>query len=153
MLGMKAAAAMALILLFTMGGFYLYYQDTQKRMAVLLENNAKLETAVQTNEQTITSLQNSYASANAELTRVNKAFADARAQNNELSDRLAKHEIGMLAAKKPQLVEGIVNKASDKALRCFEIISGSPLTEKEKGAKDAQSFNSECPWLWTGTTP
>lgn len=153
MLGMKAAAVMAMILLFTMGGFYVYYQDTQKKMAVLIENNAKLETAVQTNEQAISSLQNSVASANAELTRVNKAFAEARVQNRELTDRLAKHEIGMLAANKPGMVEGIINKASDKALRCFEIISGSPLTEQEKGAKDAKSFNSECPWLWTGTTP
>lgn len=153
MLGMKAAAVMAMILLFTVGGFYVYYQDTQKRIATLVENNAKLEIAVQTNEEAISSLKTSIASANAELTRVNKAFAEARTQNRELTDRLAKHEIGMLAAKKPAMVEGIINKASDKALRCFEIMSGSPLTEQEKGAKDAKSFNSECPWLWTGVTP
>lgn len=151
MMGMKIAAVMAMLLLFVMGGFYAYYQDTQKRMSVLIENNAKLETGIKMNEEAIASLNSSIASSNAELMRVNKAFSEARAQNRELTDRLAKHEIGMLAANKPGLVENIINGASDKALRCFEIMSGSPLTEEEKGAKDAKSFNSECPWLWPST--
>lgn len=151
MMGMKIAAVMAMLLLFVMGGFYAYYQDTQKRMSVLIENNAKLETGIKMNEEAIASLNSSIASSNAEVMRVNKAFSEARAQNRELTDRLAKHEIGMLAASKPGLVENIINGASDKALRCFEIMSGSSLTEEEKGAKDAKSFNSECPWLWPST--
>ena len=39
------------------GGFVLYYKDTQNRLKVLQENNAKLETAVQTQSQTIDVLQ------------------------------------------------------------------------------------------------
>jgi chromosome segregation ATPase len=152
-MGMKIAAVMAMLLLFMTGAFYLYYNDTQKRMTTLIENNAKLETGIKMNEEAIASFKSSIASANAELTRVNTAFTESRAQNRELTDRLAKHEIGMLAAKKPGLVENIINEASVKALRCFEIISGEPLTDKEKGAKDGKDFNSECPWLWVTITP
>ena len=43
------------------GGFVLYYKDTQNRLKVLQENNAKLETAVQTQSQTIDVLNNSEA--------------------------------------------------------------------------------------------
>ena len=35
---------------------YLYYKDTQQRIAILTENNAKLETVVQISEQSIATL-------------------------------------------------------------------------------------------------
>ncbi len=60
-----------------MGGIgYWYYNDTQERIAILNENNAKLEIAVETNEAALESLQTSYASAQAENTRLNDAYAD-----------------------------------------------------------------------------
>ena len=152
-MGMKIAGIMAVLLLAISASFYWYYSNSQERIAILLQNNAKLEIAVQTNEQTIASLKANIESINATLTRVNSAFSDTRVENRQLVDRLAKHELVVLAATKPVLVEGIINNASDKALRCFELLSGSPLTDKEKDAKNAKSFNSECPWLWVSITP
>lgn len=152
-MGMKFAGIMAVLLLAMSVSFYWYYNNSQERIAILLQNTAKLEIAVQTNEQTISSLRSDIESINNTLTGVNTAFSTSREENRQLIDRLAKHELGVLAASKPALVEGIVNKASDKALRCFELLSGSPLTDKEMDAKDAKSFNSECPWLWVSITP
>lgn len=151
MMGFKIAGIIGLVLLVATGGFYLYYKDTQQRMQALAESNAKLSMGIQINEKTIDSLNSSIDSAHAELSRVYKAFSDAQMRNRQLVDRLSEHEIGKLASKKAKLVENVVNNASQKASRCFEIISGSPLTDQEKGAKDAKSFNSECPWLWPGT--
>ena len=130
------------------GAFYWYYTDSQSRIATLQSNNAKLETAVQTNEQAIASLKENNAKANAELTRINSEFQKAREQNRELSNKLAKHDLGLLGSEKPALVERIINGASNKAGRCFELLSGSPLTEEERNAPDGKSFNSECPWLY-----
>lgn len=152
-MGMKLAAIIGALLLTMSALFYWYYNDSQSRMTILNQNNARLEIAVQTNEQTIASLKSNIESINITLTRVNTAFSAARVENTLLTDRLAKHELGVLAATKPALVEGIINKASDKASRCFELLSGSPLTDKEKDAKNAKSFNSECPWLWVSITP
>jgi hypothetical protein len=56
--------------------------------------------------------------------------------------------LGFLGSKKPALVEKIINAASDKVGRCFELLSGADLTDNERNAKDAKSFNSECPWLY-----
>jgi hypothetical protein len=153
MMGMRLTAVMAILLMFVSGSFYWYYNDTQKRMVILVENNAKLEVGIKTNEETIASLNSSIASSNAELTRINNAFSSSREQNRLLLDKLSKHDIGTLAAIKPKLVENIINEASSKSLRCFDIMSGAALTDKEKGAKDGKSFNSECPWLWSNTTP
>ena len=131
-------AGILLIVITMMGGLgYWYYNDTQKRLAILQENNAKLEMAVATNEDTIKQLQIDY----------------AKAQNQVLADKLAKHDLGMLGASKPGLVGKIITGASNKAGRCFELESGATLTEEEKNAKTANSFNSECPWMWPGNTP
>lgn len=136
-----------------MGGLgYWYYSDTQEKLATLHENNAKLETAVAISEETVSTLRADYAKATEELQKVNNEFRDIRAQNNVLSKKLAKHDLSELGSKKPGLVKKIINNASEKAGRCFEILSGSELTEKEKGAKNGKAFNSECPWLWSGNT-
>ena len=147
-MGMKLAGVMAL-LMFVMGGvFYWYYNDTQERLSILNANNAKLEVAVQISEDAVTSLQESYAKANEELTKINTEFTAIRQQNRVLSDKLGRHDIGNLAENKPGLVERVINGASIKAGRCFELLSGAPLTDKEKEAENGKSFNSECPWLF-----
>lgn len=136
-----------------MGGLgYWYYNDTQEKLATLHENNAKLETAVAISEETVSTLRADFARASEELQKVNNEFRDIRAQNNVLSKKLAKHDLSELGSKKPRLVGKIINNASDKAGRCFEILSGAKLTEKEIGAKNGKAFNSECPWLWPGNT-
>jgi hypothetical protein len=123
-------------------------------MAILHENNAQLNTAVQISEQAVASLQADFARANEQLRIVNQQFADIRAQNNVLSEKLAKHDLAELGSGRPGLVERLVNRGSRNAGRCFEILSGAPLTEEEKNAKDGRSFNNECPWLWPGpSTP
>lgn len=142
---------MLLMMLGMAGIGYWYYNDTQARMAILQENNAKLNTAVQISEQAVASLQQDIQKANEQLKAVNQEFAAIRAQNNVLSDKLAKHDLATLGAGKPGLVERLVNRGTKNAGRCFELLSGAPLTDEEKNAKDGKSFNNECPWLWPGT--
>jgi hypothetical protein len=138
-----------LIVIMTMGGLgYWYYTDTQKTIAVLTENNAKLNVAVATNEDTIAVMAADFKKANEEITRVNAEFAATRQQNNILSDKLAKHDLEILASQRPDSIERLINGGSANAGRCFELLSGSPLTEKEKNAKNEKAFNNECPWLF-----
>ena len=139
---------MALISFVMAGAFYWYYNDTQERMAILNENNAKLEVAIQTSEAAVEQLQVDFQRASEELNKVNTEFADIRRQNRTLSDKLGRHDLGNLAENKPGLVERIITGASKKAGRCFELLSGAELTDKEKEAKNGKSFNSECPWLF-----
>jgi len=134
-----------------MGGIgYWYYNDTQATISTLTENNAKLGMAVETQEAAIESLQQDYASMAAENQRINEAYAEIRRQNNRLSSKLADMDIGLLAAEKPDSIERAINRGTVNAGRCFEILSGSPLTEDELNATNGETFNKECPWLWPG---
>lgn len=130
-------------------GGYWYYNDTQERMVILQQNNAKLETAVMTSEATIDALQADYAAMRQTNEQLNADFTSIRRQNEVLADKLSRHDLGFLAASKPGIVEPIINNASNRAIRCFELISGAELTESEKNATSANSFNSECPWLYS----
>ena len=133
----------------TMGGIgYWYYTDTQKTIAVLTENNAKLELAVATNEETIKAMVADNAAKDAELKRVNDQFASIRRQNQELANKLQDLDMTAAAIANPAGIERAVNRGSENAGRCFELLSGAELTENEKNAKDARSFNKECPWLY-----
>ena len=142
-------AGLLLIVIMTMSGIgYWYYTDTQRTIAVLTENNAKLEIAVATNEDTIKTMTADFAAASAELKRVNTEFAAIRQQNNRLAGKLADVDLGLLAAAKPASIERAVNRGSANASRCFELLSGATLTDSEKEAENGEKFNKECPWLY-----
>ena len=147
-MGTKLAGIMAVVTFIVCGLFYWYYSDTQERIAILNENNAKLETAVATSEAAVESLQRDFENANKALNEVNQKFANIRKQNKTLSNKLGRHDLGNLAENKPGLVEKVVTKATKKANRCFELLSGAELTDNEKEAKNGKAFNSECPWLF-----
>ena len=137
------------------GGVGVYYKNTQATIMELTSYNATLTAQVdqiqavnEKNIETINNLQANYQKSQEDMAALQEDFANIRRQNNELRDRLGKHELDALAAAKPVLVERIVNNASAKAMRCFELESGAPLTDAEKEAKNAQAFNSECPWIY-----
>ncbi len=149
-MGMKLAALMGVLLLSLLAGFSWYYKESQSRIQILTENNAKLDMAVKTNEETIGTLQKNYAAAAAENKRINDEYAAIRRQNSILASKLADIDLSLLASQKPDSIERAVNRGTANAGRCFELLSGSPLTEDEKNAKDGATFNKECPWLWPG---
>ena len=130
------------------GGGYMYVKKLQKDNLTLKINQSKLETAIEDNnaviEQQTVDLKK-IRSTLSELDEVNKKL---QADKDNLSNRLNKHDIGNLAENKPGLVEKIINKASDSAVRCMEIASGSPLTEEELNG----SPNRECPSFWPSNT-
>ena len=70
---------------------------------------------------------------------------------NSLRDRFntaangEKRDFGTVAAAKPSQVETAVNRGTANALRCLEIASGAPLTDREKNAKLPTEINKECP--------
>jgi len=156
---MKSWIFIGILLAIMSSGVYYYYTTTQSRIAALIANNATLTANVVTitnandqNVQTIEDLQGAYARVQEDYSKIQSEFQIIRMQNTELRERLGRHDLGALAAAKPKLVERTINNASDNALRCFELLSGAPLTESERNATSERQFNSECPWLWPGSS-
>ena len=133
---------------------YWYYHDTQKKMAILHENNAKLEVAAAIQTQAIESLEQDIIEAKEITKRTEQQFIAARAQVDDLRDRfnktsalLGKRDIGTLGQAKPAVIAKIVTRGTENINRCFEIISGSLLTEKEANAEKPSQLNSSCPTI------
>lgn len=123
-------------------------QQLVQNNATLEGNNNTLQIAVDTANETVTHLENTYDRILTDYKNLSNEFVVIRSQNNELKDRLSRHELGALAAAKPALVEKTINNATVNAFRCFELMIGAPLNEKEKSAITDRQFNSECPWLF-----
>jgi septal ring factor EnvC (AmiA/AmiB activator) len=142
-------AGILLVVIIAMGGIgYWYYNDTQARMAILQDNNAKLNIAVETNEAALESLQADYASAQNEISSLNAAYTAIRRQNQRLADKLEEIDLTAAAIANAASIERAVNAGTVNAGRCFELMSGAELNEKERTAKNDIAFNKECPWLY-----
>ena len=147
-MGSRLAIVFFILLLGAGGIGYWYYNDTQARLAVLTENNAKLNTAVELNEQTISSLETDYEKASSELATLNKQYSAIRRQNQKLADKLQEIDLTAAAIANAEGIERAVNRGTKNAGRCFELLSGAKLNQKERTAENGIAFNKECPWLY-----
>ena len=102
-----------------------YYDTTQATIATLRENNAKLETANQINQETIAQQQADaikMAELNSQLT---SDLQKAEQYGDELRSTLNKHNLTHLANKKPGLIEQRMQDATDKLWDDLESITGN----------------------------
>ena len=145
-----------LVILMAGGGFgaWTYMEKLQAdnrvlqvNQEILKENELKLNDAIADQQAVI-------AAKAKQAEDIQTANAALRAETNRLSgekDNLAKklgrHELDVLAQNKPGLVSRVINRASDNALRCFEILTGSPLTHDELQADKPSLYNRECPTI------
>ena len=97
-MGFKLAGIMLVVMLVLGGAGYWYYKDSQDRIRILTENNAKLDTAVKLNEQTIDTMKKDFARVQNEIKQTNEEFGRIRAQNQVLAENLEKHDLGQTAA-------------------------------------------------------
>lgn len=124
---------------------YYYYNSTQIKIQTLTVENTLLRSAVEKNEKTIDTLITDIESIRVERGILDNQFKVAQAQVELLRDKLSEHDLEYLASKKPQLVENIVNDSTNDVNRCFEILSGSPLTLEEIDATKQSNINTSCP--------
>ena len=145
-----------LVVLLGAGGFgsWTYMQKLQAdnevyriNEQVYAENETKLNDAISDQNEVIAA-KAAQAAAIQEANNILRAETDRLDKEKaNLAKKLGRHELDILAANKPGLVSRIINKASDAALRCFELLTGSPRTEDELKANKKSQLNSECPTL------
>ena len=113
-MGLKLAAMMAVLMLAMAGAFKWYYDSSQARIATLTENNAKLETAIKINEDSIKLLRQD-AERQAKLTQqLQTDLQKAEQYGDELRSTLQKHNLTHLAETKPGLIEKRMQDATNK---------------------------------------
>ena len=124
-----------------------YVMKLQKDNAILKENAVKLESAISEQKTLIENQKKDFEAILTANKEMNELIGKLKTDFAELDKRFNKknRDVGLLAIEKTKAVERITNSASDKANRCIEIASGSPLTEKEINATKKSEINTECP--------
>ena len=142
-----------------------YYKDTQARIATLRENNAKLEVAVQTAEESINTLQDTMQQVAEANNKLQNELQKAEAYGDELQGKLRRHNLTALALKKPGLLEGKMNDATAKLWRDLEKDTGgtgdapsphwlqSPTVEQQTRSEDGSGDQSRASTDTNSTTP
>ena len=125
-------------------GAWKYYQYTQEQIRIYAVNAATAELAQQNAEAAIESIKKDMVEIQAQFTEVSAKFAVAKGRVDALEGKLSEHEIGDLAQKKPKLIEKIIDKGTQDVLRCYEILTGSPLTEDEIAVTKKSKANTTC---------
>jgi len=125
-------------------GGYMYYKDTQERISILTDNNAKLEVAAQLQEETINTMIEDV-ERNAEL---NKELQDklqlAEKYGDQLRNTLRKHNLTHLANKKPGLIEKRMQNATNRLWDDLANITNPNGVQSDTGTKSGDGDkNSE----------
>lgn len=128
-------------------GAWKYYQYTQGQILVYATNAAQAEQAAEESNAALVKIKEDLVQVQKQFNEVSREFADAQSRVDTLEKKLSEHDLGQLAQAKPGLVEKIIDKAGANVMRCIEILSGSPLTEKEINVTTKSKANNECPGL------
>ena len=123
-MGMKLAGAILIVIAVMAGGFYLYYKDSQKKIAILTENAAKAELAVETQKAAISAMEenmNKQAQLVGDLT---SKLSDAESGYKKLASKLRRHDLEELSRAKPKDMERRINRGTKRLIIELEEISG-----------------------------
>lgn len=138
------------IVLVVVGGLW-YITNLKANLATSESNNKILQDSVKSQQDLIVSIQKDVAqiqSINQELQALTEKQKSEMKNLNSRFTTSASGEVrdfGAVAAAKPESVQRSVNRGTANVMRCFEIASGAPLTEKELSAKTTSEINRECP--------
>ena len=103
-----------IFILFVLGGIgygaYYIYNDTMQRMAVLRENNAKLEVALASKDAVIEELQNNMQKQIELSNELNIKLAAVEKVNTKIRDKLAEGNLVADSLKDPKVMEQKINE-------------------------------------------
>ena len=108
-------ALIGIILVLGIGSYFLYQDNL-----TLKENNFKLEVAVEEQKQTMTVMKEQYEQQGQALQNMSRVNAEIEAEKAEYLAIFSRHNLDMLALKKPGLIEIRFRNASEAVMEGLE---------------------------------
>ena len=109
-----------IILVMGLGGYYLYNENQ-----TLTANNIKLEAAVEEQKQTMAIMKEQYEKQGKALMNMSRQNAQIEKEKAEYLAIFSRHNLDLLALKKPGLMENRFNKASEEVMEGMENDTGA----------------------------
>ena len=104
-----------IILVLGLGGYYLYNENI-----TLKDNNAKLEYAVEEQKAAMTAMKESYEKQGKALMNMTRVNAQIEQEKAEYLAIFSRHNLDLLALKKPGMIELRFNNASEAVMEGLE---------------------------------
>ena len=104
-----------IILVMGLGGYYLYNENQ-----TLAANNIKLEAAVEEQKQAMAIMKEQYEKQGKALMNMSRQNAQIEKEKAEYLAIFSRHNLDLLALKKPGLMENRFNKASEEVMEGME---------------------------------
>jgi hypothetical protein len=151
--GATVKAIAALIIVVILAGSAWYVTGLRADLAVSRINAERLEQGIRTQQALMEQMRRDIAQIQSINSDLRQESERAQSEIKALTDRFnvnargEARDFGAIAAAKPGVVERLINRGTENAMRCLEIASGAPLTEQEKNAKTSSEINRECPTL------
>ena len=108
-------ALIGIILILGLGGYWLYNENQTLSM-----NNMKLEAALEEQTAAMAAMKESYEKQGKALMNMSRRNAEIEAEKAEYLAIFARHNLDMLAIKKPGLIENRFNDASELVMEGLE---------------------------------
>ena len=106
---------LAIILVLGLGSWYLYNQNQ-----TLTENNIKLEGALEEQTRAMETLRENYEKQGKSLMNMSRRNAEIEAEKAEYLAIFSRHNLDLLALKKPGMIETRMNNASELVMEGIE---------------------------------
>jgi hypothetical protein len=121
--------ALVFIVLAAAGGGLFYVKQLQSNLEIARLNNAKLESAIETSEQSLATLKADNIRLNALSDQLNADLNKSEQYGDELRATLNKHNLTHLANKKPGPIEKRMQGKTDELWKDLESITSNTPTE------------------------
>ena len=121
--------ALVFIVLAAAGGGLFYVKQLQSNLEIARLNNAKLESAIETSEQSLATLKADNIRLNTLTDQLNADLNKSEQYGDELRATLNKHNLTHLANKKPGLIQNRMQGKTDELWKDLESITSDTPTE------------------------
>ena len=121
--------ALVFIVLASAGGGLFYVKQLQSNLEIARLNNAKLESAIETSEQSLATLKADNIRLNTLTDQLNTDLSKSEQYGDELRATLNKHNLTHLANKKPGLIQNRMQGKTDELWKDLESITSNTPTE------------------------
>ena len=121
--------ALVFIVLAAAGGGLFYVKQLQSNLEIAQLNNAKLESAVETSEQSLATLKADNIRLNNLSDQLNADLSKSEQYGDELRATLNKHNLTHLANKKPGLIQNRMQGKTDELWKDLESITSDTPTK------------------------
>lgn len=139
-MGLKIKIIIALILFMVISTGFMYIKVLRAELEAAAEVQIRMEGVINQQKLVLDRQEQDMKKMQEVNKEISAKVANAQQEVADLNRKFASRDLAAIASAKPTETEERVNRGTKDALRCNEIVTGSPLTADEKSGKIRNSI-------------